>query len=92
VAQNERPWTPTISPAVRRFEGSSPFASTLKSQVKSYLAWDLFVPGCQIRSQARELLTAAEGVLTRELPLSDGELAYLAGVVNFADEFLDSGS
>jgi hypothetical protein len=30
----------------------------------------------------------AEGVLGRDLPLSDGELAYLVGVVEFTDEFL----
>jgi hypothetical protein len=42
----------------------------------------------QLRSEARGLGALAEGVLRRELPLSDGELAYLAGVVQFTDEFL----
>jgi hypothetical protein len=34
MAQNERPWTSEISLAVRMFVGSSPIASTKKSQVK----------------------------------------------------------
>jgi hypothetical protein len=47
------------------------------------------IKSCQIRSQARDLRAAAEVVLAGALPLSDGDIAYLAGVVDFADEFLD---
>jgi hypothetical protein len=42
----------------------------------------------ELRSQARGLGALAEGVLRRDLPLNDRELAYLVGVVEFTDEFL----
>jgi hypothetical protein len=43
---------------------------------------------CQLRSQVRELRAYAEALLAGDLPLSDGELSYLANVVDFTDEFL----
>ena len=42
----------------------------------------------QLHSQARGLGALAEGVLKRDLPLNDRELAYLVGVVEFIDELL----
>jgi hypothetical protein len=40
--------------------------------------------------QVRELRSLAEELLTRDLPITDGELTYLVGIIDCSDEFLDN--
>jgi hypothetical protein len=47
---------------------------------------------CEVCAQVQELRSLAEGLLTRELPITDGELTYLVGIINFSDEFLGKAS
>jgi hypothetical protein len=39
-------------------------------------------------AQVRELRSLAKELLTRELPITDGELTYLVGIIDLTDEFL----